>query len=649
MKRSVKRGVLLLLMTALLSGVGFSITDNTAFAEGSRTILAFTSDVHNNAKDGATNKNAGANRLQAWITNEQQEYENEIDYMGFCGDMSATSNVSENQYWANTKEVMDVADAKFPGKVCYTTGNHEIEQGKFNDKTTNPEIKNRFTVDAVASGAPSGCQVYCMGSLVCQPSNNNYVNEYLDSQVTELQTFLNGCDASKPVFILSHYPLHYYKEKYASKGRYTTNADKIIDALNTAADRGMLIVFLWGHNHTNGDSNYDRIIKPNESIQYDDNSSHKKTINFAYAAAGCMSDSEYSSGSKSVKGKGLIVEVKSDKTLTFTYYDANKENVTSGGTQQVTPPAPSYTVQFDANGHGTAPASQTVTSGSKLTKPSDPAAEGYFFGGWFTDAACTDSNEWHFDTDTVTEGRTLYAKWTADTTVYSISYDLDDGSLEAGKTNPTQYKETSAAITLNNPVKSHYTFKGWTGTGLSSAAKTVTIPTGSTGDRSYKATWTPDTYKVTFSNNDSRATGTMSSQNYTYGTEQKLTKNGFTKPCYNFVEWNTKANGTGTSYSDQASITVTESMTLYAQWAEGSHSWNAGVVTTEPTTEHAGEKTYTCTVCLATKKETLDPLSPGQGDSGGGSGGGDAGGGAGGGDAGGGSSSVVAPAVAAVP
>lgn len=35
------------------------------------------------------------------------------------------------------------------------------------------------------------------------------------------------------------------------------------------------------------------------------------------------------------------------------------------------------------------------------------------------------------------------------------------------------------------------------------------------------------------------------------------------------------------------------------------HSWNDGVVTTKPTCTKAGVKTYTCTVCNATKKETI--------------------------------------------
>lgn len=50
---------------------------------------------------------------------------------------------------------------------------------------------------------------------------------------------------------------------------------------------------------------------------------NSKTLNFYYAAAGCMSDSEYTAGSASVKGKGLVVKVGSDNGLSFNYYNEN--------------------------------------------------------------------------------------------------------------------------------------------------------------------------------------------------------------------------------------------------------------------------------------------------------------------------------------
>lgn len=69
---------------------------------------------------------------------------------------------------------------------------------------------------------------------------------------------------------------------------------------------------------------------------------------------------------------------------------------------------------------------------------------------------------------------------------YTISYNLNGGSVSG---NSTSYTYNTPTFTLNNPTKSGYIFKGWTGTGLSSATQTVTIKKGSTGNRSYTANW----------------------------------------------------------------------------------------------------------------------------------------------------------------
>lgn len=42
---------------------------------------------------------------------------------------------------------------------------------------------------------------------------------------------------------------------------------------------------------------------------------------------------------------------------------------------------------------------------------------------------------------------------------------------------------------------------------------------------------------------------------------------------------------------------------------ESTHKWDSGEVTIQPTCTTAGQKTYTCTVCSATKSETMDALS----------------------------------------
>ena len=80
---------------------------------------------------------------------------------------------------------------------------------------------------------------------------------------------------------------------------------------------------------------------------------------------------------------------------------------------------------------------------------------------------------------------TLTAQWTVNQ--YTITYDLAGGTVES---NPNTYTIETKAFTLKNPTKSGYTFTGWSGTGLDGENNmTVTIPTGSTGNRIYTAHW----------------------------------------------------------------------------------------------------------------------------------------------------------------
>ena len=61
-------------------------------------------------------------------------------------------------------------------------------------------------------------------------------------------------------------------------------------------------------------------------------------------------------------------------------------------------------------------------------------------------------------------------------------------------------------------------------------------------------------------------TGTMDPEVFTTGEAKAITKNAFTRKGYKFTSWNTKADGTGTKYTDGQEITLDESMILYAQW-----------------------------------------------------------------------------------
>ena len=78
------------------------------------------------------------------------------------------------------------------------------------------------------------------------------------------------------------------------------------------------------------------------------------------------------------------------------------------------------------------------------------------------------------------------------------------------------------------------------------------------------------TYTVIFNANG--GTGTMENQIFTYKNSQALRANEFVKENYTFDSWNTREDGTGTSYNDSEVVSNLtdidgEEITLYAQWA----------------------------------------------------------------------------------
>jgi len=74
-----------------------------------------------------------------------------------------------------------------------------------------------------------------------------------------------------------------------------------------------------------------------------------------------------------------------------------------------------FEVTFNMHDHGDAVAKQYILDGGKVTKPTDPTASGWDFGGWFaTYVADPESYDdaWDFDNDVVSAATELHAKWT---------------------------------------------------------------------------------------------------------------------------------------------------------------------------------------------------------------------------------------------
>ena len=101
----------------------------------------------------------------------------------------------------------------------------------------------------------------------------------------------------------------------------------------------------------------------------------------------------------------------------------------------------------------------------------------------------------------------------------------------------------------------------------------VIITTGEgTEDSPYCVTYTPDSYIVTYNANGGNESNQMQSVKYedTWTTKGKI----FTKKGYTQVGWNTKADGSGTSYSlnGTQSAKKSDNITLYAVWQANTYT-----------------------------------------------------------------------------
>ena len=152
----------------------------------------------------------------------------------------------------------------------------------------------------------------------------------------------------------------------------------------------------------------------------------------------------------------------------------------------ITPTTYTVTVSNDGNGTGTASPS-TAAAGTTITLTATPKT-GYHFKEWevISGGVTIKDDKFLMPNDNV-EVKAIFEKDAPAPTEYTITYDLAGGTAEG---NPDTYTIETRTFTLKNPTKSGYTFTGWSGTGLDGENNmTVTIPTGSTGNRTYTAHW----------------------------------------------------------------------------------------------------------------------------------------------------------------
>jgi uncharacterized repeat protein (TIGR02543 family) len=122
-------------------------------------------------------------------------------------------------------------------------------------------------------------------------------------------------------------------------------------------------------------------------------------------------------------------------------------------------------------------------------------------------------------------------------------------------------------------------FAGWSD-GTNTFAEGATYPaTGSVaGNVTLTALWSYGSFDVTF-----KANGGVGSDVTQSGNQAaNLRSNSFTRSNYNFLGWNTAADGSGTPYTNQQNYRFRSGITLFAQWARTITYSNAGADTGTP-------------------------------------------------------------------
>ena len=142
---------------------------------------------------------------------------------------------------------------------------------------------------------------------------------------------------------------------------------------------------------------------------------------------------------------------------------------------------------------------------------------------------------------------------------YSITYNLKGGKNNSK--NPANYTVATANITLQNPSRSGYTFKGWYSD--SKCTKQVkAIAKGSTGNKTLYAKWSVTKYSFSYNLNGGK-NNSKNPENYSITTSDIKLHNP-SRAGYKFIGWysDSKYKNKITSIKKGS----TGNKVLYAKW-----------------------------------------------------------------------------------
>ncbi len=192
-----------------------------------------------------------------------------------------------------------------------------------------------------------------------------------------------------------------------------------------------------------------------------------------------------------------------------------------------------YTISvYKGDGSVAQPISYTVETPDFALQP--PTRTGYEFLGWQRlDGYAPGEKQMNVTIPKGTTGdRTYTGCWQA--IAYTITLDTSGGNaLDA-----ISYTVESDPITLPTPVRTGYTFLGWTGEGITTPQTSVKIPKGSTGNKAYTANWQVIEYTITLDTNGGPVVSPIK-----YTVEDTFTLPYILRPGYEFAGWTLDGSG----------------------------------------------------------------------------------------------------------
>ena len=270
------------------------------------------------------------------------------------------------------------------------------------------------------------------------------------------------------------------------------------------------------------------------------------------------------------------------------------------------------------------PGNQTKIYDQNLTLQSNvPTRIGYTFVKWTTNkdgtgTAYQPGSQYSYNRDSDGGTVTLYAVWTP--WKYTVRYDKNVPANSSSQTvsnmpaDQTKTEEVNLTLSSNKPSRNGYIFNGWQ---AQINGKAVDYQPGAT--LSYdpdvkgsvitlKAKWTAWKHTVHYNANGGDQSSVPTDQTKTFDQAMILSDKKPTRHGYNFVRWNTKADGTGTSYEVKGNYNHDQNggtVTLYAIWTPWVHTVhydaNGGDQSSVPNDQ---KKTYGQSMNVATKVPT---------------------------------------------